>query len=145
MLHTRFCRVKAVQTLRIALPAASGRSSTTIVTTVSSDGKIRVYDMYSIPATSESVVEIQPVAEYDTKGTRLTCVTVADSNIASGKPANGKRKHEEGSDEDTENDEFDGIGPGDEGDEGEEDEDEGEEDEGEGEEEEMEEEGEEED
>ncbi|KAF9454373.1 WD40 repeat-like protein [Macrolepiota fuliginosa MF-IS2] len=126
-------RVKAVQTLRIALPPASGRTSTTIVTTVSSDGKIRVYDMYSIPAAFEKVTEIEPVAEYDTNGTRLTCVTVADGDIASSEPTNGKRKHDkEGTDEEDVNgdDDFDGIGSSDEDDEME-DEEEEEEEEGE--------------
>ncbi|EKM81619.1 hypothetical protein AGABI1DRAFT_69942, partial [Agaricus bisporus var. burnettii JB137-S8] len=92
-------RVKAIQTLKIALPVDSGRKSTTVVTTVSSDGKIRLYDMNSVPETKETVAEIKPVAEYDTKGTRLTCVTIADGDDT--KPLNGKRKHDEDADVDS--------------------------------------------
>jgi len=86
-------RVKAVQTLSVALPESSqsNRTSTTIVCTISSDGKIFVYDLASLPESSQSKIEITPKAEYDTKGTRLTCVTVAEGEIATG-PENGKRK-----------------------------------------------------
>lgn len=88
-------RVKAVETLSIALPESlkSKRTSTTIVCTISSDGKIFVYDMASLPepSSSSSKIEITPKAEYDTKGTRLTCVTVAEGDVATGSE-NGKRK-----------------------------------------------------
>ncbi|KXN90680.1 p21-activated protein kinase-interacting protein 1-like protein [Leucoagaricus sp. SymC.cos] len=104
-------RVKAVQTLRIALPAASGRTSTTIVTTASSDGKIRVFDLHSVLSSSSQVTDIEAVAEYDTKGTRLTCVTVADGDVSESQPANGKRKHEDDSSED-EGDAFDEMNSG---------------------------------
>ena len=87
-------RVKAVQTLEIALPPSSGRTSTTIVTTVCSDGKIRVFDLFSIPVTSDEVVAIEADAVYDTHGTRLTCVTLADGDIPESKVTNGKRKHD---------------------------------------------------
>ncbi|KAJ6606999.1 WD40-repeat-containing domain protein [Mycena sp. CBHHK59/15] len=92
-------RVKAVETLSIALPAASSRGSTTIVSTVSSDGKIHIYDLAAVPApvadvAPQKILEILPVAEYDSKGTRLTCVTLADGDIeGSGAAVNGKRKH----------------------------------------------------
>jgi len=87
-------RVKALQTLEIALPSSSGRTSTTIVTTVCSDGKIRVFDLFSIPVTSDEVVEIEADAVYDTHGTRLICVTLADGDIPESKVTNGKRKHD---------------------------------------------------
>ncbi|KAJ7493211.1 WD40-repeat-containing domain protein [Mycena galericulata] len=97
-------RVKAVDTLSIALPAASGRASTTIVATVSSDGKIHVYDLAALPAAAgSSVLEIAPVAEYDSKGTRLTCVTLADGDVEGGGAAvNGKRKRDVDADEEEE-------------------------------------------
>jgi protein MAK11 len=88
------CRVKAIQTLKIALPPASGRPTTTIVASVSSDGKIRVFDLDSIPVTSAEVIEIKAAAEYDTKGTRLTCVTIADGDVPEHQVSNGKRKRE---------------------------------------------------
>ena len=52
--------------------------------TISSDGKIFVYDLASLPAPSESAeeaVEMKPKVEYDTKGTRLICVSVADGEV----------------------------------------------------------------
>ncbi|KAF7345369.1 Glycosyltransferase family 39 protein [Mycena venus] len=110
-------RVKAVDTLSIALPAASGRASTTIVCTVSSDGKIHVYDLAALPAQAGStVLEFSPVAEYDSKGTRLTCVTLADGDVEEGPGAavNGKRKRPaDEEDEEDEDEEWGGVGDGD--------------------------------
>lgn len=89
--------MKALQTLDIALPPSSGRTSTTIVCTVSSDGKIHIYDLAHVPSHADKVVEIAPVAEYDSKGTRLTCVTVGDGEVLAGVDGqvNGKRKRED--------------------------------------------------
>lgn len=73
-------RVKALDTLQITLPDST---TTTYLTTISSDGKIHVYDCadIEIPATELASVEpktIEPVARYDTKGSRLVCVAFAD-------------------------------------------------------------------
>jgi protein MAK11 len=67
------------------------------VCTISSDGKIHIYDLTSVPASDPSMspdkkVQIKPVAVYDTKGTRLTCVTVADGDVQSKQEAGLKRK-----------------------------------------------------
>ncbi|KAG1724186.1 WD40-repeat-containing domain protein [Suillus lakei] len=102
-------RVKAVEILPLALPLrANALLSTIIVCTVSSDGKIHVYDLASLPAdlkTGSEVLQISPVAEYDTKGTRLTCVTIADGEaLEHAKSVNGKRKWE---DEDSEQEDED--------------------------------------
>ena len=92
--------MKAVDTLKISLPAnPNSRSSTTIVTTISSDGKIRLYDLASLPPASstspnQEKVQIEPITEYDTKGSRLTCLTLADGEVADPKNVNGKRKRE---------------------------------------------------
>lgn len=67
--HTN--RIKAVSAL--TFPAPSG--PTVLLTTVSTDGYINLYDLGAIP-TSESE-EHKPVASYNTKGTRLTCVFLA--------------------------------------------------------------------
>lgn len=86
-----------MQTLDIALPpSTAGLVSTTIVCTVSSDGKIHLYDMATVPenASATKIVELNPIVEYDTKGTRLTCVALADGE-AVGPPVNGKRKRGE--------------------------------------------------
>lgn len=106
-----------MQTLDLALPNTTpentSTSKTTIVCTVSSDGKIHIYDMANVPETikgaAQELAMIQPLVAYDTKGTRLTCVTLADGEIPSGSgvKVNGKRKRtqkdvqeSEGDDED---------------------------------------------
>ncbi|KAF9045755.1 WD40 repeat-like protein [Hymenopellis radicata] len=96
-------RVKAVQTLSIALPSPA-RRSTTIACTVSSDGKIHVYDLGDLKKDSEEFQELQPVAVYDSKGTRLTCVTVADGD-AMENAAIGKRKRKDGEESEEEEEE----------------------------------------
>ncbi|CAL1714478.1 unnamed protein product [Somion occarium] len=108
--HTN--RVKAVDALQIALPSIpnSSRTSTTLVSTISSDGKIRIYDLASLPTvpTNGEKTQLTPVAEYDTKGSRLTCVTLADGDIAIPQAANvnGKRKRgEQDKDEEGESEE----------------------------------------
>jgi protein MAK11 len=100
------------------------------VCTVSSDGKIFVYDLAALPAQAEhgsTVLEISPVAEYDSKGTRLTCVTLADGD-GEDVPVNGKRKRADedgeegaasaGEDEEVEDAEWGGVATGDVGGEG---------------------------
>ena len=69
------------------------------MSTVSSDGKIHVYDLAAVPPdVGKEVKEISPVAVYDSNGTRLTCVTLADgdadADIATG-DVNVKRKRNE--------------------------------------------------
>lgn len=111
--HTN--RVKALQTLDIALPPSSGRTSTTIICTVSSDGKIHIYDLAHVPSHADKLVEIAPVAEYDSKGTRLTCVTVGDGEVLGvDGQVNGKRKREDDEEAEggAESDEEGGFGSG---------------------------------
>lgn len=93
--------MKAVETLSIALPpipdAPDARSSTTLASTICSDGKIRVFDLALLPAKDSSSSgerpHLSPLAEYDTKGTRLTCMAIADGEaVSTSTPANGKRK-----------------------------------------------------
>jgi protein MAK11 len=76
--------VKAIDTMRIALPSTSTRQSTTILSSVSSDGTINIYDLSLVPTcTTETVdiTEISPVVTYDSKGSRLTCVALADGEV----------------------------------------------------------------
>ncbi|KAG6334172.1 hypothetical protein ID866_4919 [Astraeus odoratus] len=98
-------RIKAVETLEIAVPPPShktkdARTSTTIVCTISSDGKILVYDLATLAADAEERQQLQPVAEYDTKGTRLTCLTVSENKSApeahDGSVTGSKRKRSGG-------------------------------------------------
>lgn len=80
--------VKALDTLRIALPIPL-RPSTTILTTVSSAGSVHLYDLFALPSTPSTSLaveykdlpQIEPVAIYDTKGSRLTCVTLGDGSV----------------------------------------------------------------
>ncbi|EKM50100.1 uncharacterized protein PHACADRAFT_32944 [Phanerochaete carnosa HHB-10118-sp] len=97
-------RVKAIDALAVALPPASGthRTSTTLVGTISSDGKIRVYDLASMPVeAAEAPAELHPLTEYDSKGSRLTCMAMADGDDVTGAAAaaGGKRKREVQDDE----------------------------------------------
>lgn len=89
-----------MQTLEIALPESSGRLSTTLVCTVSSDGFINIYDLASVPVSSTQKAEIEPLVSYDSKGTRLTCVTFADGTMESAAELSigGKRKLDENDD-----------------------------------------------
>lgn len=99
-------RIKSVKTLEIALPKESGRTSTTIACTVSSDGFINVYDIADVPQLAEesppTPKQIQPLSSYDSKGTRLTCLALADGDLESVKI--GKRKRDEGESDEGEED-----------------------------------------
>ena len=89
-------RIKAVQTIGIGLPSSSGRTSTIIACTVSSDGNVNLYDIAAIPdePLTDTIKQIEPLTTYDSKGTRLTCVTLADGDMDTGGVVNGKRKRE---------------------------------------------------
>ncbi len=50
----------------------------TLFSSVSSDGKINVHDL-SLAFKTEGDEPIQPIASYDTKGSRLVCCTMAES------------------------------------------------------------------
>lgn len=90
-------RVKAIDTMRIAIPSTL-RDSTTILSAVSSDGTINVYDLSLLPPPSPvemtDILEISPVVTYDSKGSRLTCITLADGemNHPEQKPENGAKR-----------------------------------------------------
>ncbi|KLO19291.1 WD40 repeat-like protein [Schizopora paradoxa] len=101
-------RVKAVDIITVALPSFTPPtpvSSTTLACTISSDGWIRVFDLAPILSSkADNVIELQAIATYDTKGSRLTCLTVADGELVNNnKSKNGKRKRadEDGDPEDT--------------------------------------------
>ncbi|KAL1718152.1 WD40-repeat-containing domain protein [Schizophyllum commune] len=113
-------RVKAFHTLALALPDGT---QTTVVCTVSSDGKLHAYDLGELPAPASTkaskdteddvVLEIQPSGTYDSKGTRFTCVTVADGDAEGAVAAlAGKRKRPNAKDV---NDEEEEEGESDEG------------------------------
>jgi len=83
---------------------------------VSSDGTINVYDLSLLPppAPTETTPEISPVITYDTKGSRLTCVTLADGEMGHLRPSTPeeaeKRKRESDSEtEEEEEEEWQGL------------------------------------
>lgn len=91
------------------------RTSTTILSTISSDGKVFVYDLFALPplpsgsatnGADGAVPQLAPDAEYDSAGTRLTCVTLAEDEVpAAAATAGGKRKRVEVEDESSAEDE----------------------------------------
>ncbi|GAA5991399.1 hypothetical protein JCM10908_003293 [Rhodotorula pacifica] len=72
-------RIKMIDLLEVALPTAEP-SSTIVLTTVSSDGLINMYDLADVQAGSAAIaeegkeLEVQPIANFDTDKSRLTCV-----------------------------------------------------------------------
>jgi len=96
-------RVKAVDIITVSLPSSAPSTqttSTTLACTISSDGWIRVFDLASLSTSKTgTAVQLQSMGEYDTKGSRLTCLTLADGELVeNNQVTNGKRKH--GDDED---------------------------------------------
>lgn len=90
--------VKAIELLTVAIPPYRNSKSVTYASTISSDGFIRLFDLddvkqaLSAPVTERPVL-IEPVSYYDTKGSRLTCLTMADSDSLSDELLSTKRKH----------------------------------------------------
>jgi protein MAK11 len=80
--------VKALASLRIALPTspAQPRASTDVLVTISSDGRVLVYDVHALAglahdSTAGDVPQLAALAEYDSAGSRLTCLTVAEDPV----------------------------------------------------------------
>jgi len=81
-----------MDTLKICLPS---NESTEYLTTVSSDGKILLFDLGALKDISSSgakALEINPLVSYDTKGSRLTCVCMADGEAATIPPIAGLKR-----------------------------------------------------
>ncbi|BGP12312.1 hypothetical protein JCM10213_002584 [Rhodosporidiobolus nylandii] len=131
-------RVKQMDLLEVALPSTSSSAetqSTVVLTTISSDGKIHLYDLARIsspaaPASKKGkgkaadgdaaeLKEVQPSAVYDTDKTRLTCVCAIGmverkgGAAAGGDDEDSDDDDEEDSDEETEEEEL--LGSADEG------------------------------
>ena len=105
--------MKAVDTLEVSLP---NRTVTTLVATISSDGKARVYDLAQVPkpVPKSKVETIMPVGEYDSNGSRLVCLALVDSDsVEEGSSVVGKRKRgedDQGDDKDEEADDPEASG-----------------------------------
>lgn len=71
----------------------TGSESSTLLSTVSSDGLVNLYDLSSAigsPTQGEDN-KSEPIASYDTKGSRLTCVFLAEGRKEQAKAiTNGK-------------------------------------------------------
>lgn len=86
--------MKSIQTLKLTL----NDTPVSIACTISSDGFIRVYELSSGPSMSTAALgsvptQVEPLATYDTKGTRLTCLSVSLTPTAvDTTPVTGKRK-----------------------------------------------------
>lgn len=75
-----------IDLLEVALPTSTPTApiSTIIVSTISSDGKINLYDMAllpklrlanpSTPGSGTAPFDVEPSASYDSDGSRLTCI-----------------------------------------------------------------------
>ena len=109
--------VKALDIQKIALPSTT-RRSTTVLSSVSSDGTINVYDLSLLPPPSLSedidIVETSPVVTYDSKGSRLTCVALADDDagrLEQPEPTKGAKRVRESDSEssEAEEDEWEGL------------------------------------
>lgn len=78
-------------------------------TTVSSDGQIHLYDLTAAMDIS-SVTEplnVAPIAVYDTKGSRLTCVTITETE--EDRAETKKRKFRAESDEEDSDEDINGT------------------------------------
>ena len=101
--------MKAVDTLEVSLP---NQTTTTLVATISSDGKARVYDLAQVPkpAPKSKVETIEPVGEYDSNGSRLVCLTLVDSDeVEEEGSVVRKRKRDEDDQEENEDEEGGGL------------------------------------
>jgi protein MAK11 len=82
------------------------------LSSVSSDGTVNVYDLSLLPPPAPVMIapgdipEITPLVTYDSKGSRLTCVTLAEGEVDNVKRPSpekvAKRKRESDSEEEEE-------------------------------------------
>ena len=88
-LTSSYHRVKAITTQSFSLPQGG---STELCISISTDGKIRVFDLATFLGATGDVAEVSACASHDTRGARLMCLA-AVSGDASGQSA------EQGADE----------------------------------------------
>ncbi|KAG8898505.1 hypothetical protein FRB99_007393 [Tulasnella sp. 403] len=85
-------RVKALSTLSVVLPTLSTPTRTTFLSSISSGGLVHLHDLADLPpppaltqpTTDNAITEvrsIEPVASYDTKGSRLISLTMAYGEV----------------------------------------------------------------
>jgi protein MAK11 len=137
-------RIKSISAISHTIPA-NPPLATTLLSTASSDGFINLYDLTQVFAETDKAEEntIEAVGRYDTKGSRLTCVFLADgrkerveeaeeAQNGNGKGAEEVADEDDAADEDDEDEDmYDSAQEAEEEDEMEDEEDEEDEDEGE--------------
>ncbi|EST04647.1 WD40 repeat [Kalmanozyma brasiliensis GHG001] len=102
-------RVRSVTVLPVSVSSAKGKQRATsyVAVTISSDGFIRTFDLSpivnSLSSTertlaqyAEQVVSVESNAQFDTKGTRLTCLTAV--GVAGSANAGAEQEEEDGAD-----------------------------------------------
>ncbi|GAA5884251.1 hypothetical protein JCM3774_003592 [Rhodotorula dairenensis] len=109
-------RVKMIDLLEVALPTSEA-SSTIVLTTVSSDGWINLYDLADVSAAmaqdgARIEVEVEPVGRFDTDKSRLTCVCTIGL-VERGVEAKATNGGKDGEDDDDDKDDDDSDGEGD--------------------------------
>lgn len=113
-------RVKSVVLQPLSLPGQSSENFSLTATTISSDGRIRIFDVsriYSqiLASSSDSSVllpsepiEIRAIAVHDTKGARLTSLSVVGGDGSLPQRSNGDEDEEHEEDSEADEDESDG-------------------------------------
>lgn len=89
--------------IAIRIPPYERPQSRTYATTISSDGFVRIYDLDEFVEKTllknqvdDECVILEPIARFDTNGSRLTCLTLANGEmVGSGIKAGVKRKRDE--------------------------------------------------
>ncbi|WWC85548.1 uncharacterized protein L201_000412 [Kwoniella dendrophila CBS 6074] len=118
--HTN--RIKSISALPFAVPTSAGQIKPTILlTTASSDGFINLYDLSLVtqPNSTAGIKKtVEAVASYNTKGSRLTCVYLADGQVVGKKqsiqkkdatPASNDAEDIDDDEEDNEDDDEEGM------------------------------------
>lgn len=101
-------RIKAISVLAHTTPSSSLHPAQRLIllSSVSSDGHIRLYELTAVANNASETQEVEPIASYDTKGSRLTVCHITDGRKLSALTKTADVA-EEGSDEDDDEDEAD--------------------------------------
>lgn len=83
---------------------------------MSSDGTVNVYDLSHLPSSTPTeasdIPEISPVVMYDSKGSRLTCIALAEGDVDHPEqptPEKGAKRKREVDTDTGEEEEWDGF------------------------------------
>ena len=80
---------------------------------MSSDGTVNVYDLSLLPSSTpleaSGIPEISPVVTYDSKGSRLTCITLAEGDVDHPEQPKGAKRKRDVDSEAEEEEEWEGF------------------------------------